>query len=98
MIAGALNLPFDEAEALKIRKSEQPALLPLVRPVMEKVASIIVRHIEGWDVDSITMVGGSSSFLGMAEVIQDCTGITTYVPHNPLLVTPLGMALHDTAR
>jgi ethanolamine utilization protein EutJ len=98
VVAGALNIPFEEAEALKIRKTEQPGLLPLVRPVMEKVASIIVRHIEGWDVGSIIMVGGSSAFLGMAEVIQDYTGITTHVPHNPLLVTPLGMALHDAAQ
>lgn len=98
VVAGALKIPFEEAEALKIRKAEQPGLLPLVRPVMEKVASIIVRHIEGWDVGSIVMVGGCSSFLGMAEVIQDCTGIATHAPRHPLLVTPIGMALHDAAQ
>ncbi len=98
VVAGALNISFEEAEALKISKAEQPSLLPLVRPVMEKVASIIVRHIEGWDVGSIIMVGGSSAFLGMADVVQDYTGITTHVPRNPLLVTPLGMALHDAAQ
>lgn len=98
VIAGALDLPFEEAEALKIRKAEQPRLLPMVRPVMEKIASIIVQHIQGWDVKSITMVGGTSSFLGMADVIREWTGIDTQVPGNPLFVTPVGMALHDPAR
>lgn len=98
VVAGALHIPFEEAEAFKIRKTEQPGLLPLVRPVMEKVASIIIRHIEGWDVRSIVMVGGCSAFLGMGEVVQGYTGIPTYVPDNPMLVTPLGMALHDAAQ
>jgi ethanolamine utilization protein EutJ len=98
VIAGALDITFEDAEALKITKAEQPRLLPMVRPVMEKVASIIVRHTQDWNVGSITLVGGCSSFLGMADVIQNCTGIPTRVPDNPLFVTPLGMALHDPAR
>jgi ethanolamine utilization protein EutJ len=98
VIAGALEISFEEAEALKIRKEEQPRLLPLVRPVMEKVASIIVGHIQGWGVESITMVGGTSSFLGMADVIQGYTHIPTRMPSNPLFVTPLGIALHCSAQ
>ncbi len=98
VVAGALNISFEEAEALKIRRDQQPGLLPLVHPVMEKVASIIVRHVEDWDVKSIVMVGGCSAFVRMAEVVQEYTGIATHVPDNPMLVTPLGMALHDAAR
>lgn len=95
VIAGALNLSLEEAEKLKIQPGEQQRLFPLVYPVMEKVASIIGRHIHDRDVDSITLVGGSSAFRGMAEVIQEKTGIPTHVPVNPLFVTPLGIALHD---
>jgi ethanolamine utilization protein EutJ len=98
VIAGSLNISFEEAEALKIRKEEQPRLLPLIRPVMEKVASITTRHIKGWGVTSITMVGGCSSFCGMESVVQDYTGIRTHVPRNSVFVTPLGMALHDPAQ
>jgi ethanolamine utilization protein EutJ len=98
VIAGSRSIPFEEAEALKVVRTEQPGLLPLVRPVMEKVASIVVRHINGWDVRSITLVGGTSSFLGMADVVRDYTGIPTRVPENPLFVTPLGMALQDEAQ
>ena len=95
VVAGSLGLSFEDAEALKIRPEEQSRLFPLVRPVMEKVGSIIQRHVRGRDVDNITLVGGSSAFPGMAEVIQEYTGIPTRIPPDPLLVTPLGIALHD---
>ena len=95
VIAGSLGISFEEAEALKTTLDEQPRLLPLVRPVMEKVASITERHIRGRDVNLITMVGGSSAFLGMAEVVQDYIGIPTQVVSHPVFVTPLGLALHD---
>jgi ethanolamine utilization protein EutJ len=98
VIAGALGIGFENAEALKIKREEQPRLLPLVRPVMEKVASIIVRHLGTRAVETITMVGGCSSFLGMAEVVQEYTGIPTRVPPAPMFVTPLGMALADQDR
>ncbi len=98
VIAGSLNISFEEAEALKIRPEEQPRLFPLVRPVMEKVASITQRHINGRDVGAITMVGGSAAFLGMAGVVQDYIGVPTQVASHPLFVTPLGLALHDPAQ
>jgi ethanolamine utilization protein EutJ len=95
VIAGSLGISFEEAEALKTTPDEQPRLLPLVRPVMEKVASITERHIRGKDVNLITMVGGSSAFFGMAEVVQDYIGVPTRVVSHPVFVTPLGLALHD---
>lgn len=95
VVAGSLNLSFEEAEALKIRPEEQARLFPSLRPVMEKVASIILRHVEGRNVHSIVLVGGASAFRGMAEVIEEYTGIPTWVPPNPLFVTPLGIAMHD---
>ncbi len=94
VIAGNQKISFEEAEALKVDPNQQPRLLPLVRPVMEKVASIILHHTQDRQVDSITLVGGSSAFLGMADVIQETTGIPTRVPAKPTFVTPLGLALH----
>lgn len=96
VVAGSQNLSFAEAEALKIRPEEQARLFPSVRPVMEKVASIILRHVVGRNVPSVILVGGSSAFPGMAEVVAEYTNIPTWVPPNPLFVTPLGIALHDT--
>jgi ethanolamine utilization protein EutJ len=95
VVAGSQNLSLAEAEALKIRPEEQGRLFPSLRPVMEKVASIILRHVEGRSVPSVTLVGGASAFAGMADVVAEYTNIPTWVPPNPLFVTPLGIALHD---
>ena len=96
VIAGALNISFEEAEELKKKPQEQPRLFPVIRPVMEKVGNIISRHVAGQPVDNLILVGGCSSFPGMAEVIQEYTGLPTHIPSRPLFVTPLGIAMHDS--
>ena len=80
---------------MKLVVEEQPRLLPVIRPVIEKVATIAARHIEGYAIDRITLVGGTSAFLGMAEVVEEVTGIPAWVPEHPFLVTPLGIAWHN---
>jgi ethanolamine utilization protein EutJ len=95
VIAGALGISFEEAEELKKKPSEQARLFPLVRPVMEKVASIIARHVTGRQVDALTLVGGATAFPGMAGVIQEYTGLPTQAVSRPLFVTPLGIAMED---
>lgn len=95
VIAGSTGSTFEEAEALKKNPNEQTRLFPVIRPVMEKVASIVNRHIEGFRVDKLYLVGGTCAYPGMEEVIQEMTGIETILPGNPLFVTPLGIAMHN---
>jgi ethanolamine utilization protein EutJ len=95
VIAGAKDLSFEAAEDLKKDPSQQARLFPVVRPVMEKVGSIVERHIHGKGAKSIMLVGGSPLFPGFAGVIESITGLPTQVPGNPLFVTPLGIAMHD---
>ncbi len=95
VIAGASDLSFEEAEALKIDPAQQSRLFPIVRPVMEKMGTIVQRHIRGSGAKSIVLVGGTPLFPGMASVIEEITGLPTTVPEYPLFVTPLGIAMHD---
>lgn len=95
VIAGAKNISFEEAEALKINPAHQQNLYLLVRPVMEKVASIVAKHLKGKNVNHITLVGGTAYYPGIVEVVQEYTGINTSAPDRPLFVTPLGIAMHD---
>jgi len=95
VIAGSTGLSFEEAEALKKNPNEQTRLFPVIRPVMEKVASIINRHIEGHHVDRLYLVGGTCAYPGMDKVIAEMTGIETVLPGNPLFVTPLGIAMNN---
>jgi ethanolamine utilization protein EutJ len=98
VIAGAKDISFEEAEKIKTDPQNQRSLYPLVRPVMEKVASIISRHINDKNVESIYLVGGAVCFPGMVEVVQEYTGIATFAPDKPLFITPLGIAMHHAKK
>jgi ethanolamine utilization protein EutJ len=95
VIAGATGTSFEEAEELKKNPGEQTRLFPIVRPVMEKVGSIINRYIAGQKVDKLYLVGGTCLYPGMDTVIEEYTGIETVLPGNPLFVTPLGIAMNN---
>ena len=95
VIAGANNLSFEEAEALKKDPDQHARLFPIVRPVMEKMGTIVERHLRGKSAASIVLVGGTPLFPGIARVIETVTGVPTRVAGHPLFVTPLGIALHD---
>jgi ethanolamine utilization protein EutJ len=95
VIAGALDIEFEKAEALKKDERQHKRLFPLVRPVMEKVGTIIARHVAGQPVETIYLVGGTACFTDIDQVIQEVTGLPTLIPGHPLFITPLGVAMHD---
>lgn len=93
VVAGAYKFPFQEAEAYKRDEKNHKELLPVLKPVIEKVASIINQHIGEYDVREISLVGGTCCLDGIEGIIEKQTGIATYKPKNPMFVTPLGIAL-----
>ena len=92
-LAGAMRLPYEEAERYKRDPAHHRELLPILKPVIEKVASIIARHISGWDVGEIYLIGGTSCLGGMEVLLSEKLGIPVYKPENPMFVTPVGIAL-----
>lgn len=92
VVSGAYKIDFKEAEKFKKDKNNHKELIGVLRPVVEKVASIINRTIENYDIESIYLVGGTSSLTGIEEIIEEKTHISTYKPSNPMFVTPLGIA------
>jgi len=95
VIAGAKGIEFEEAEELKKDPLEQRKLFPTIRPVIEKIGSIIMSNLNDHKPETITLVGGTSIFPGITQVIEEVTGIPTMKPARPLFVTSLGIALHD---
>ncbi len=93
VIAGAYRESFQEAEEFKRDSKNHKELLPVVKPVIEKVASIINEHVANFQVDEIALVGGTCCFTGIEDIIEKRTGIPTHKPKNPLFVTPLGIAM-----
>lgn len=93
VIAGGLGISIEEAEGKKRDPQLQKSLFPVVRAVFEKVATITKRHLAGYETEALYLVGGTCAFPGFAELMEIETGIKTYLPEKPLLVTPLGIAL-----
>lgn len=96
VISGAYGIPFAKADEFKRDNNNHKELLPVLKAVIEKVASIINQHVKGYDVDGISLVGGTCCLTGIEDVIQKQTGIYTHKPKNPMFVTPLGIALSCT--
>lgn len=96
VISGAYQMSFSEADCFKRDPAHHQKLLPLLRPVIDKVASIVNRHVVGHEVKELYLVGGTCCLSGMETIIEQKTGIATYKPSNPLFVTPLGIALNCT--
>lgn len=93
VLAGNYGIPFEEAEAIKKDPARQKEIFPVVRPVLEKMGSIIRRHIAQRDVSAVYLVGGTCCLKDMEAVIAKETGKPVCKPLNPMLVTPLGIAL-----
>ena len=93
VLAGHYGIGMDEAERLKTDSSNQGEIFQLVRPVFQKMASIVRDNLKGRPVQTVYLVGGTSCFPGIEKVMQQETGLEVLRPHNPLLVTPLGIAL-----
>ena len=93
VVSGAYKKSFAEAELYKRDIRNHKELLPVLKPVIEKVAAIINQHIKGYEVKEISLVGGTCCFTGIEDIIEKKTGIYTHKPVNPMFVTPLGIAL-----
>lgn len=96
VVSGAYKIPFAEAELFKRDVRNHKELIPVLKPVVEKISSIINQHIKGYDVTEISLVGGTCCLTGIEEIIEKKTGIFTHKPQNPMFVTPLGIALSCT--
>jgi ethanolamine utilization protein EutJ len=94
VVAGSYHLPFPEAELFKRNKKNHKELLAVLKPVIEKISSIILKNIEGYDVKELYLVGGTSCLAGIEEVIEKTTRIKTVKPKNPMFVTPIGISMN----
>lgn len=93
VLAGFNKISFEEAELLKRERSGEQYVFPIIRPVVEKMVSIVKKYIGGYDLKSIYVVGGACTFRDFEHVFEKETRIKTLKPACPLLVTPLGIAM-----
>lgn len=94
VLAGFNRISIEEAEAMKKDPARELDVFPVVKPVVEKMATIVQRYINGFEVDTIYIVGGACGFAEFEQVFEKIIGIPMVKPAAPLLVTPLGIALN----
>ncbi|OLR65774.1 ethanolamine utilization protein EutJ [Peptoniphilus porci] len=93
VLSGANKISFEEAELLKRDFKKHSEIFPIVKPVVDKIISIINKAIEGSEVNEIILVGGSALLNNIENYIEDNIRIKTLKPKNPMFVTPLGIAM-----
>ncbi|KJS86615.1 MAG: ethanolamine utilization protein EutJ [Peptococcaceae bacterium BICA1-8] len=93
VISGAYKIPFEEAEEKKKNPQNHQEVLPIVIPVIQKVASIIKKHIKVYDVAKVFLVGGTCCLQNFEKIMEEELNIPVIKPANPFLVTPLGIAI-----
>lgn len=98
VLSGNYHITFEEAEAVKQDYSRHGEILPVLRPVVEKMAAIILRYIRAEETDAIYLCGGTCCLSGIETIIEKITGIRTVKPGNPFLVTPVGIAMNCRLR
>jgi ethanolamine utilization protein EutJ len=94
VLAGNYHIPFSEAERIKMDYSRHREILPVVKAVIEKMASIISKYIDKQQTEMIYLCGGTCCLTGIETIIERETGIPTIKPRNPFLVTPAGIAMN----
>lgn len=97
VLAGARKISIAEAEAEKLDPKNERDVFALVRPVVDKMATIVSGFLAKFpDVETIHVVGGACSFTEFEAVLAKVTGRRVIKPVEPQLVTPLGIAMFDS--
>ena len=94
VLAGNYHIPFAEAEQIKQDYSRHREILPVVKAVIEKMATIVKRYVNPDEVDTIYLCGGTCCLTGIEGIFEKETGIRTIKPADPFLVTPAGIAMN----
>ncbi|MEW5724547.1 MAG: ethanolamine utilization protein EutJ [Thermodesulfobacteriota bacterium] len=94
VLAGGLKVGFEEAERIKADRSRRREVLALVRPVLDKISTIVAGVLRGRpEADRLCLVGGTTELEGLTEIVGQSVGLEAFRPAFPQMITPLGIAL-----
>ncbi|EPZ7693392.1 ethanolamine utilization protein EutJ [Escherichia coli] len=90
-LAGNRRISLEEAEQYKRGHGEE--IWPAVKPVYEKMADIVARHIEGQGITDLWLAGGSCMQPGVAELFRkQFPALQVHLPQHSLFMSPLAIA------
>jgi ethanolamine utilization protein EutJ len=94
VLAGHLRVSVEEAEKIKRDSGRKDSVLPIVRPVIDKISEIVetsLKHFNG--MKRVCMVGGTCELEGLTGIVGSNLGLEAFQPEAPQVITPLGIAL-----
>ncbi|MDU4853148.1 MAG: ethanolamine utilization protein EutJ [Clostridioides difficile] len=94
VLAGYYGVSIEEAESIKKDSKKAKEIFLIIKPVVQKMASIVKKYLNGYEVPAIYIVGGASSFEEFSDIFEKEIGIRSIKTNEPLLVTPLGIAIN----
>ncbi len=94
VVAGNLKISYELAEEVKMDRQRNREILPIVLPVIEKIAGIVASYLQPFDdLTKVCLVGGTCELEGFVEIVQKTLSLKTFRPEFPQFTTPLGIAL-----
>lgn len=94
VLAGHYKISYEEAEEIKADKQKNREILPVVQPVIEKMASIVDAGLQNFDnLTEVCLVGGTCELDGFDDIFQKTLHVKAYRPDFPQFITPMGIAL-----
>ena len=94
VLGGHYKISNDAAEKMKRDPEQEDDVFLLIRPVVEKMASI-VKKLGPQVEDPVIVVGGATNFKEFTKTFAKTLGRPVYKPRYPEFVTPLGIAMFD---
>ena len=94
VLAGFHGWNTQEAELAKRDPAQEANVFPVIKPVVEKMASIVRNYLREYPVEAVYVVGGACCFTQFESVFEKFLGVPVVKPAAPLLVTPLGIAVN----
>jgi ethanolamine utilization protein EutJ len=92
ILAGALRLPIEDAEARKREHGSES--MQILRPGIERIANSIAQQCGGQSPGIVHLAGGALQLPGAGDVIATYLGWTVQAYAHAELITPFGIAVH----
>ena len=97
VLAGYHHIPADEAELIKRDPNREAEVFSIIRPVVDKMATIARTTGKTPVKEPVIVVGGAINFKDFVKAFSKTLKLPAYKPEHPQFVTPLGIAMYDHA-
>lgn len=97
VMAGSMGISLEEAERIKMDYDRHQQIMPMVQPVLEKMASIAGRYVDPEETEAVYLCGGTCCMTGIEKIFGKKLGIPVRKASDPFLITPTGIAMNCMA-